>query len=138
MSITASRALRVASITSLLVAIGHTLGGRKYWSPMGPNVVLEAMQSVPFKVFGVTRTYLDFYRGFGFCLGVFMLLQAVLLWQIAGTIEANRASARAMIAAFLVASIAVGILTAVFILPLPAALMAVVALSLLVAYLKTR
>lgn len=135
---TASGALRFASITSLLIAIGHTLGGRRDWSPMGPNAVLTAMQSVPFKVFGVTRTYLDFYRGFGFCLAVFMLLQAVLLWQLAGAVKHNPALVRSMTVAFLVASIAVGILSAVLILPLPAALTAIVVLSLIAAYVKTR
>lgn len=133
-TMTASRALRIASITSLLFAIGHTLGGRKNWSPMGPNAVFEAMQSVEFRVFGVTRSYLDFYRGFGFCLGVFMLLQAVLLWQLAGAVHSNPGLVRTMIAAFMVASIAIGILTAVFILPLPATFSAVVVLSLVAAY----
>ena len=135
---TASRALRIASVTSLLFALGHSLGGRKSWSPMGPNPVLEGMQSVQFHVFGVTRTYLDFYRGFGFCLSVFMLLQAVLLWQLAGIAQAQPAFARSMTAAFLIASIAIGILTAVFILPFPAAFSAVVVLCLTVAYVKTR
>lgn len=135
---TASGALRISSVASFLTAIGHTLGGRKSWSPMGPNPVLEAMQSVPFKVFGVTRTYLDFYRGFGFCLSVFMLLQAVLLWQLAGSVRTNPASARPMIASFLIASIAVGILTAVFIVPIPAAFTAVIVVSLAAAFLKSR
>jgi hypothetical protein len=135
---TSSGALKFASITSLLVAAGHTLGGRKNWSPMGPNPVLEAMQSVPFKVFGVTRTYLDFYRGFGFSLSVFLLLQAVLLWQLAGVARTNPALVRSMTAVFLVASIAIGVLSALLILPLPAVLNALIVAGLAVAFVKAR
>ena len=35
--------LRMASVVSLLVAAGHTMGGLKKWSPMGNNEVLFAL-----------------------------------------------------------------------------------------------
>ena len=75
--------LRISSIASLLLGVGHTLGGRKSWSPVGENDVLQAMRSVAFDVGGVQRTYLDFYVGFGYTLSAYLFLQAALLWQLA-------------------------------------------------------
>jgi hypothetical protein len=60
--------LRVSAFTSLLFALGHTLGGVKFWSPMGDNQVLQLMRSVHFDVMGTSRSYFDFYMGFGWSL----------------------------------------------------------------------
>jgi hypothetical protein len=60
--------LRVSAFTSLLFALGHTLGGMKFWSPMGDNQVLQLMRSVHFDVMGTSRSYFDFYMGFGWSL----------------------------------------------------------------------
>jgi hypothetical protein len=65
--------LRLASVSSLLFSAGHTLGGRRSWS-LGESDVFTAMGTVRFDTAGVSRTYLDFYRGFGFTLSVFLLL----------------------------------------------------------------
>ncbi len=54
-------ALRIASVLSLLIAAGHTLGGRSSWSPVGENDTLRAMRSFHMDVFGVSRTYHDFF-----------------------------------------------------------------------------
>ena len=75
---TTARLLRIASVISLLFAAGHTLGGSDAWSPLGETEVLKSMRSFRFDVFGVSRTYLDFYLGFGFTLSVYLLLQAIL------------------------------------------------------------
>ena len=73
--------LRTSSIVSVLFATGHSLGGRKSWSPAGDTEVLRAMKTVSYHVMGVDRTYWDFYAGFGWTLSVYQILQAVLLWQ---------------------------------------------------------
>jgi hypothetical protein len=112
--------LRVASVVSLLFAAGHTLGGRKEWSPMGETDVLQAMRTHRFEVFGVSRTYLDFYRGFGFSLTVTLLLQAVLLWQLASLARTEPRRVSPMIASFVLASLAGTGIAWVFILPQPA------------------
>lgn len=75
--------LRTASIVSVLCAAGHTLGGFQAWSPAGETDVLRAMRSFRFDAQGVTRTYWEFYIGFGVMISVFLLVQAVLLWQLA-------------------------------------------------------
>ncbi len=71
--------LRVAAVISLLFAAGHTLGGVKSRSPIGETDVLAAMRTFRFEVAGVDRSYLEFYRGFGFLLGVYLLVQTILL-----------------------------------------------------------
>ena len=74
--------LRAASAVTLLYAIGHALGGLESWSPAGPTATLDAMRSFEFDVMGRTRTYLDFYLGFGHYISALLLLQAALLWQL--------------------------------------------------------
>ena len=92
-------ALRIASFVMFLFALGHSLGGMKSWSPAGDNDVLRAMRSVHFNAAG-NRTYLDFYTGFGWTLSIFLLLQAVLLWQLAAIAESNPRSVRPFIESF--------------------------------------
>jgi hypothetical protein len=111
--------LRISSIVSVLFAAGHALGGRKSWSPMGENAVLDAMRTQRFDVMGVSRSYLDFYRGFGFSVSVSMLLQAVLLWQIASLARSEPRRLAPMIAAFFLSSLAGAAISWLFIFPLP-------------------
>src|SRR5258708_12343189 len=89
--------LRVASVTSLLFAAGHTVGGTQEWSPMGETDVLQAMRTHRFDVMGLTRTYLDFYRGFGYTLTLTLLLQAALLRQPPSPPSTNPSRATPMI-----------------------------------------
>jgi hypothetical protein len=95
--------LRVSSVITALFAAGHTLGGLKYWSPMGENAVLQAMRSVRFDVMGANRSYLDFYLGFGYSLSVIQAMLAILLWQFATMARTNAASVRPMIAVIILA-----------------------------------
>lgn len=113
----AVRWLRVSAIVALLFALGHTLGGLKGWAPIA-SPALEAMRSASFAAEGVTRTYDDFYRGFGFSLSVFMLLEAIVLWQLAGL--ATQAAVRPIVGAFAAASLATTAIAWAFIMPVPA------------------
>jgi hypothetical protein len=135
---TTSLWLRVSSVVSLLFAAGHTLGGRKSWSPVGETAVLQAMRTVRFDVFGVSRTYLDFYIGFGYSLSVFLFLQAVLLWQLARIATPDPSRVKGMIAAFAVATVIGGVLAWTFIFPLPAVFSAVLAVCLGIAFFTPR
>ncbi|HWC47046.1 MAG TPA: hypothetical protein VG868_13140 [Casimicrobiaceae bacterium] len=126
--------LRIAAVVQLLFAIGHTLGGRKRWSPMGDNEVLRQMTTVRFDVMGANRSYLDFFMGFGWSLSVLMLLQAVLLWQLASLARIDPASARPMIAAFALATIATGLIAWRFIFSIPALFAIAVVIALVIAY----
>lgn len=81
-----------------------------------------------------TRTFFDFYTGFGWTLTVFMLLQAVLLWQLAGLAKSNPSAIRPMIATFLVATIASTVISWRLILPVPTIFSVVLAACLGVAF----
>ena len=126
--------LRIASVISLLFTAGHTMGGLKRWSPMGDNDVLRQMTSVHFDTMGASRTYLDFFMGFGWSLSVAMLLQTVLLWQLASLARTNPAAVQPMIAVFVVATLASGVLAWRYLVPVPAFFSAALVIVLVVAY----
>ncbi len=124
--------LRIASVISLLFTAGHSMGGLKKWSPMGENEVLRSMATVHFDTMGVSRSYLDFFRGFGWSISIAMLLQTALLWQMASLARNNAAQVRPMIVAFALATLASGAIAWRFIFPVPA-LFCLVLLAVLVA-----
>lgn len=130
--------LRISSIVSLLFAVGHTLGGQKSWSPIGETAVLASMRAYQFTVGGVSRTYLDFYRGFGYCLSVAMLLQAVVLWQLIAMTQTNPASIRPILVTFVVAAVANVILSWVFLFPVPAVFGVVLSICLAMTFLAAK
>jgi len=135
---TTSLWLRISSVIALLFAVGHAMGGTKHWSPMGETEVLKAMREVRFDAMGVSRSYLDFYDGFGHSLTVSMLLEAVLLWQMAALARTEPARLRPMIVAFVLATIAGGVVAWVYIIPIPVVFSAVLAACLAVAFLLAR
>jgi hypothetical protein len=73
---------RIAAVLILLFDVGHTAGYP--WSDPKWGVDLRAMQSSHFDVLGASRTYWDFYVGFGLFVTVFLLLAVVLAWQLGG------------------------------------------------------
>jgi hypothetical protein len=135
---TARVLLRIAAAVSLLFAIGHSLGGLKKWSPMGENTVLRAMTDVHFQTMGANRSYLDFFLGFGWSLSVAMLLQTAVLWQIASLARMDPSQVRPVIAAFIVATLASGLIAWRFIFPVPALFSLAMLIPLVWAYVVAR
>jgi hypothetical protein len=111
--------LRIAAVITLLLAVGHTAGGLSFWSPAGDTEVLRAMRSFHFDAAGVSRTYLDFYLGFGFITGIYLLAQAVALWQLASMAKADPIRVRPLVGSFLLASAVSAFLSWRFIFVLP-------------------
>ena len=130
--------LRIASVISLIFGAGHTMGGLRKWSPMGDNAVLRAMTDARFDTMGANRSYLDFFMGFGWSLSVFMLMQTILLWQLASLARTDPARLRPMIAVIALATVASGVIAWRFIFPLPAVFSGVLALALALAYVAAR
>jgi len=130
--------LRIAAAISLLFTAGHTLGGLKRWSPMGENEVLNAMSTVRFETMGVSRTYLDFFVGFGWSISVAMLLQSTLLWQMASLARTDATQIRPMIAMFALAALASGVIAWRFIFPVPAIFSGVLLIVLAAAFVMAR
>jgi hypothetical protein len=136
--VTTTLLLRIASVISLLFTAGHTMGGLRKWSPMGDNAVLKAMTDVRFDTMGANRSYLDFFMGFGWSLSLFMLMQTILLWQLASLAQTDPARLRPMIAVIALATVASGVIAWRFIFPVPAVFSGVLALALAFAYVAAR
>jgi hypothetical protein len=90
---------RIAAVLILLFDLGHTAGYP--WSDPKWGVDTHAMRSSHFPILGFTRTYWDFYVGFGLTISVFLLLAAILAWQL-GSLPANtlRLTAWSLVLAF--------------------------------------
>lgn len=78
----ASLFYRIAAVLLLLFDIGHTSGYP--WSDPKWGVDLGSMRSTHFYVLGSSRTYWDFYVGFGLLVSVCLFLAVVLAWQLGG------------------------------------------------------
>lgn len=130
--------LRIASAISLLFTLGHTAGGLQKWSPMGDNPVLKTMMAVHFATMGASRSYFDFYMGFGWSLSIAMLMQTVLLWQMATLAQTNAEGVRPMIAVIALATIAGGLISWYFIIPIPAFFSIALLIPLAAAYALAR
>jgi hypothetical protein len=122
--------LRVASAISFLFTLAHSLGGLRQWSPTADNDVLRTMTGTRFPMMGVNRSYLDLYLGLGWSISVFMLLQTVLLWQLATLARTNVAQVRPMIAAFALATLATCLIAWRLIFTVPAVFSAALLLTL--------
>jgi hypothetical protein len=130
--------LRIASAVSLLFAAGHSIGGLQDWSPTPDNPVLRTMAGARFDMPGASRTWLDLYRGLGWSISVYLLLQAVLLWQMATAARAEVTGIRPMIAALALASLASLAVAALYLFAIPAAFCAVLTAVLAVAWWSGR
>jgi hypothetical protein len=126
--------LRISAIIALLFAVGHTLGGLKYWSPMGDNPVLQAMKATRFNTMGANRSYFDFYMGFGHSLSVAQVMLAILLWQLGSLARTNALGVRPLIAVIALATVVGGVIAWRFIFPVPALFSLALVASLAVAY----
>ena len=96
--------LRIASVITLLYCAGHTAG--MPWTPAtgpGEATLLETMRSHRFPVEGVSRTYWDFYFGFGVAIIGYLLAQGVILWQLGSLAKSDPARVRPMVAVILAA-----------------------------------
>src|SRR5258708_6087536 len=78
----ASMFYRIAAVLLLLFEAGHTSG-----FPLSDpycGVDLGSMRLTHFYIMGFSRTYWDFYVGFGLFVSAFLLLAVVLAWQLGG------------------------------------------------------
>jgi hypothetical protein len=135
---TTTRLLRIASVISLIFTVGHSMGGLKRWSPMGENPVLKSMTEVRFDTMGANRSYLDFFMGFGWSLSVVMLMESILLWQLASLAKSEPARLRPMILVIATATVGTGVIAWRFIFPVPVLFSAALLVALGLAYVTAR
>src|SRR5579871_5392832 len=87
--------LRIASILTFIHAVLHTSGG-VFGKPV-PGVaatVAAAMKANRFAVYGVTRSYADFYFGLGMGITIFLTAVSILTWQLASLTQNELARLR--------------------------------------------
>ena len=100
----ASLFYRIAAVLLLLFAAGHTLGFPKIDPNWGVDSLIGTMRSVRFDAQGFSRTYWDFYVGFGLFVSVFLVFASVLAWQLGGlapeTLALMRGPAWALVICF--------------------------------------
>ncbi|MFC5740270.1 hypothetical protein ACFPZD_01765 [Dyella tabacisoli] len=92
--------------------------------------VIDAMKSHHFDAVGPSRTYWDFYVGFGVIIDLYQLLQAVVLWQLAALAKTDALRVRPIVVTFLMASIINAALSWKFFFAVPLILNVVIALCL--------
>jgi hypothetical protein len=103
------------------------------WTPAtGPNehAVIDAMQAVRFTVFGASRSYWDFYQGFGVAISALLFVQAALLWHTASLARSGSANLRPMIVAQLAGFVVIAAVAAKYIFAPPLILALAIAICL--------
>lgn len=78
----ASLLYKIASCLLVLFFVGHTFGFRQTDPGWGVDSLVEGMRTIHFDVQGFSRTYWDFFVGFGLLVSVLFLFTAVLAWQL--------------------------------------------------------
>jgi hypothetical protein len=116
---------------SAAFAVGHTLGFRQSDPQWGVDALLTSMRAIHFDVQGFNRTYWDFYVGFGFLVSVFLVLAAVLAWQLGSFRAEILASMRLLTWAFAFCFIVVAFLSWRFFFAVPIVFSIVIAVCLI-------
>jgi hypothetical protein len=103
-----STLLRIAAVVALLQFAGHGALFLRAKPTHGPAevAVVTAMKENRFNFGGSSRSYWDMYFGYGLEAAAVCLVEAILLWQLAGIALANPGTIRPIIALVLVANLA--------------------------------
>lgn len=77
-------AFRSASVLLFVFCLMHTGGGMLAQKSLGPasDVVFEAMKRVHFSFNGADSTWYGFWFGFGLTTSIFLLLSAIVAWEL--------------------------------------------------------
>jgi hypothetical protein len=91
---------RTAAILLLLFAVLHTHGFTHTDPRWGVDALVASMRSIHFDALGSSRTYWDFYLGFGYSISALFVFSAVLAWQLASLPAETLARLRGVLWAF--------------------------------------
>jgi|SRR5579871_3824959 len=92
--------LRIASILTLIHAVLHTIGGVFGKPPSTQAAIIAASMRYRFEVFGVMRSYADFYRGMGIGITIALTMDAAILWVLASMAKSDAVRLRPILAVF--------------------------------------
>jgi len=122
---------RIAAVLILLFDVGHSAGYP--WSDPAWGPAPAVMRSGHFRVFGFTRTYLDFYLGFGLFVSVFLLFAAIVAWQLGSLPPPTRTMLRGTAWALALCFAAVSVLSWMYFFTIPIVFSIVITLCLVAA-----
>ena len=131
--------LRAAAVFTLLYCAGHTIG--MPWTPYtDPEAtsILEAMRSHSFEAEGFKGTYWDLYFGFGLIIGVFLLVQSAVLWQVASLAKTDAIRVRPIMVSFLIAFLINAALSWKYFFAVPVVMASLIAICLAIALVLAR
>jgi hypothetical protein len=75
--------LRTASALTFIHAVTHTIGGVfGKPAPGAQQAAVTAMKLDHFLVMGLQRTYWDFHMGLGLAVGIMLLAESIVFWQL--------------------------------------------------------
>jgi hypothetical protein len=106
--------LRIASVVFALFAAGHTFGAMiKDPKGGGPleEATLAAMRGYHADVMGSSRSYWDFYKGFGWDVTCALVLFSILCWQLSNIARSQPAIARQLVLTLFIISIPITVLS---------------------------
>jgi hypothetical protein len=129
----ASTFYRIAAVLILLFAIGHTVGFLQADPSWGVDSLLALMKSTHFGIQGFSRSYWDFFLGFGFFVTVFLLFAAVLAWQLGGVALETLVRMRGIAWAFALCFAAITVLSWRYFFAIPIVLSLLITLCLTLA-----
>ena len=124
---------RAASVLLVLFAFGHQLGFRRVDPRWGVSAAIEALKATQFQVQGMTRTYWDFFSGFGFFVTVLLVFAAVLAFQLGGLPKESLRGLRLVTWAFALCFVVITLLTWRYFFIAPLIFSSLVALCLVLA-----
>jgi hypothetical protein len=121
MPMSAAVILRIAAVLAAVQGTAHGTLFLRARPRHGPAevAVIEAMQSNRFDFAGATRSYWDFYVGYGLQAAAACLVEAVLFWQLARMAESQPALVRPTVALFVLVNVGHALLTARYFFYLP-------------------
>jgi len=117
----------------VLFGLGHQLGFRRVDPRWGVDSAIGALKATQFQVQGMTRTYWDFFSGFGFFVTVLLFFSAILAFQLAGLSKESLRSLRVVTWAFALSFVVITLLTWRYFFIAPLVFSSLVALCLLMA-----
>ena len=131
--------LRIASVLAMVHAILHTIGG-VFGSPAPGTqaATLAIMQANHFPVMGLTRSYADFYLGFGLFVTIALAVESVVFWQLANLARTHAPLLKPMLTSFVIAYLGYAAIAAKFFFAPPAVFEILIAVTLVIAIVKSK
>lgn len=132
--------LRIASGCMIFHLLGHTMGHSQWKEGAEParKEVVQKMLDNKFEFMGVSRSYGDYYMGYGWNLWFVLLMLALILWGISKPSQENPSFAIKVLFPILICLSAFSVLDYLYFFPLVAITCLVAAIAVGTAILQLR